>query len=180
LSFSVHLDGLREHHDAAVCREGTYDIAVDAIKKAVKRGFRVTTNSTLFEGVKPAEVRRFFDEVMDLGVEGMMISPGYRYETAPDQDHFLHQQRSNELFKQILENPNPRWKFNLSPLFLRFLQGKIEYDCTPWGMPTYNIFGWQKPFYLLQDGYAGSFYELMKSTAWASYGSRSGKPAVTY
>jgi len=176
LSFSVHLDGLREHHDAAVCREGTYDIAVDAIKEAVKRGFRVTTNSTLFEGVKPAEVRRFFDEVMDLGVEGMMISPGYRYEKAPDQDHFLHQQSSNDLFKQILENPNPRWKFNLSPLFLRFLQGKIEYDCTPWGMPTYNIFGWQKPCYLLQDGYASTFDELMKSTAWASYGKKSGNP----
>jgi len=176
LSFSVHLDGLREHHDAAVCRGGTYDVAVDAIKEAVKRGFRVTTNSTLFEGVKPAEMRRFFDEVMDLGVEGMMISPGYRYEKAPDQKHFLHQQRSNDLFKQILENPNPRWKFNLSPLFLRFLQGKIDYDCTPWGMPTYNIFGWQKPCYLLQDGYASTFAELMKSTAWASYGKKSGNP----
>ncbi len=176
LTFSVHLDGLREHHDAVVCREGTYDIAVEAIKEAVKRGFRVTTNSTLFEGVKPAEVRRFFDEVMDLGVEGMMISPGYRYEKAPDQDHFLPQQRSTDLFKQILENPNPRWKFNLSPLFLRFLQGKIEYDCTPWGMPTYNIFGWQKPCYLLQDGYANTFDELMKSTAWASYGKKSGNP----
>ena len=176
LSFSVHLDGLREHHDAAVCREGTYDIAVDAIKEAVKGGFRVTTNSTLFEGAKPAEMRRFFDEVMALGVESMMISPGYRYEKAPDQDHFLRQQRSNDLFKQILENPNPRWKFNLSPLFLRFLQGKIEYDCTPWGMPTYNIFGWQKPCYLLQDGYGNTFDELMKSTAWASYGKKSGNP----
>src|SRR6266700_994203 len=176
LSFSVHLDGLREHHDAAVCRDGTFDIAVEAIKEAVKRGFRVTTNSTLFEGVKPAEVRRFFDEVMDLGVEGMMISPGYRYEKAPDQDHFLPQQRSTDLFKQILENPNPRWKFNLSPLFLRFLQGKIEYDCTPWGMPTYNIFGWQKPCYLLQDGYADTFQELLDSTEWQNYGTESGNP----
>ena len=174
LSFSVHLDGLREHHDAAVCREGTFDIAVAAIKEAVSRGFRVTTNSTLFEGVNPGEVRQFFDTVMELGVEGMMISPGYRYEKAPDQDHFLRKQRSNDLFRQILENPNPRWKFNLSPLFLRFLQGKIEYDCTPWGMPTYNIFGWQKPCYLLQDGYAGTFVELMASTAWDNYGAKSG------
>ncbi len=174
LSFSVHLDGLREHHDAAVCRDGTFDIAVEAIKEAVRRGFRVTTNSTLFGGVKAADVRKFFDTDMDLGVEGMMISPAYRYEKAPDQEHFLHKQRSNELFKQILENPNPRWKFNLSPLFLRFLQGKIEYDCTPWGMPTYNIFGWQKPCYLLQDGYASTFAELMVSTAWANYGSKSG------
>ena len=174
LSFSVHLDGLREHHDAAVCREGTFDIAVAAIKEAVSRGFRVTTNSTLFEGVNPGEVRQFFDTVMELGVEGMMNSPGYRYEKAPDQDHFLRKQRSNDLFRQILENPNPRWKFNLSPLFLRFLQGKIEYDCTPWGMPTYNIFGWQKPCYLLQDGYAGTFVELMASTAWDNYGAKSG------
>jgi hopanoid biosynthesis associated radical SAM protein HpnH len=178
-SFSVHLDGLREHHDAAVCREGTFDIAVEAIKEAVQRGFRVTTNSTFFEGVNSAEVRQFFDAVMDLGVEGMMISPGYRYEKAPDQDHFLHQQRSHDLFKQILENPNPRWKFNLSPLFLRFLQGKIEYDCTPWGMPTYNIFGWQKPCYLLQDGYAGSFAELLEMTAWENYGTRSGNSKCT-
>jgi hopanoid biosynthesis associated radical SAM protein HpnH len=178
-SFSIHLDGLQAHHDAAVCREGTFDIAVDAITEAIKRGFRVTTNSTFFEGVNPAEVRRFFDRVMDLGVESMMISPGYRYEKAPDQDHFLHKQRSNDLFKQILENPNPRWKFNLSPLFLRFLQGKIEYDCTPWGMPTYNIFGWQKPCYLLQDGYAGTFGELMETTAWENYGAKSGNSKCT-
>jgi hopanoid biosynthesis associated radical SAM protein HpnH len=174
LTLSVHLDGLREHHDAAVCREGTFDIAVAAIKEAVSRGFRVTTNSTFFAGVDPGEVRQFFDAVMDLGVEGMMISPGYRYEKAPDQDHFLHKQRSNDLFKQILENPNPRWKFNLSPLFLRFLQGKIDYDCTPWGMPTYNIFGWQKPCYLLQDGYAGTLVELMEATSWGNYGAKSG------
>jgi hopanoid biosynthesis associated radical SAM protein HpnH len=179
LTFSVHLDGLREHHDAAVCRDGTFDIAVAAIKEAVNHGFRVTTNSTFFEGTNPGEVRKFFDLVMDLGVEGMMISPGYRYEKAPDQDHFLHKQRSNDLFRQILENPNPRWKFNLSPLFLRFLQGKIEYDCTPWGMPTYNIFGWQKPCYLLQDGYAETFVELMEATAWENYGARSGNSKCT-
>jgi hopanoid biosynthesis associated radical SAM protein HpnH len=175
-SFSIHLDGLRAHHDAAVCREGTFDIAVDAIRAAIERGFRVTTNSTFFEGVNPAEVRQFFDAVMDLGVEAIMISPGYRYEKAPNQDAFLNKQRSKDLFRQILENPNPRWKFNLSPLFLRFLQGKIEYDCTPWGMPTYNIFGWQKPCYLLQEGYASTFAELMEKTQWDEYGSRSGNP----
>jgi hopanoid biosynthesis associated radical SAM protein HpnH len=178
-SFTVHLDGLKAHHDKAVCRDGTYDIAVEAIKEAVKRGFRVTTNSTLFEGADAAEMREFFDKVMDLGVEGMMISPGYSYEKAPDQDKFLHKQRSNDLFKQILENPNPRWKFNLSPLFLRFLQGKVDYDCTPWGMPTYNIFGWQKPCYLLQDGYANSFAELMELTEWKNYGPKSGNAKCT-
>jgi hopanoid biosynthesis associated radical SAM protein HpnH len=178
-SFTVHLDGLKAHHDNAVCRDGTYDIAVDAIKEAVRCGFRVTTNSTLFEGANPAEMRKFFDTVMDLGVEGMMISPGYSYEKAPDQDKFLHKQRSNDLFKQILENPNPRWKFNLSPLFLRFLQGKVDYDCTPWGMPTYNIFGWQKPCYLLQDGYANSFADLMELTEWNKYGPKSGNDKCT-
>ncbi|HVY70455.1 MAG TPA: adenosyl-hopene transferase HpnH [Verrucomicrobiae bacterium] len=176
LTFSVHLDGLREHHDAAVCRQGTFDIAVEAIKEAIQRGFRVTTNSTIFEGANPAEVRQFFDLVMGLGVEGMMISPGYRYEKAPDQEHFLHKQRSRELFKQILGNPKRSWKFNLSPLFLQYLQGKIDYDCTPWGMPTYNIFGWQKPCYLMQDGYATTFAELMASTAWEKYGAKSGNP----
>jgi hopanoid biosynthesis associated radical SAM protein HpnH len=175
-SFSVHLDGLQAHHDAAVSREGTFGIAVDAIREAIKQGFRVTTNSTFFDGINPAEVRQFFDAVMDLGVEGMMISPGYRYEKAPKQDDFLNKQRSNDLFRQILENPNPRWKFNLSPLFLRFLQGKIDYDCTPWGMPTYNIFGWQRPCYLLQEGHASTFAELMEMTRWHEYGTRSGNP----
>ncbi len=170
LSFSVHLDGLADHHDAAVCRAGTFDIAVDAIREAVRRGFRVTTNSTFFGGADPAAVRRFFDFVMDLGVEGMMISPGYPYQNAPDQQHFLHKQRSQQLFRQILENPSPRWKFNQSQLFLRFLQGTIDYDCTPWGMPTYNVLGWQKPCYLLQEGYAKTFAELITTTPWEGYG----------
>src|SRR5579872_5204108 len=176
LTLSVHLDGLAKHHDAAVCRDGTFAAAVDAIKEAVKRGFRVTTNSTIFEGVNPAEMREFFDFVMSLGVEGMMISPGYRYQNAPDQEHFLHKQRSRELFKQILGNPRRSWKFNLSPLFLHFLQGKVDYECTPWGMPTYNVFGWQKPCYLLQDGYAKTFAELLDSTAWDNYGAKSRNP----
>src|SRR5690349_3655458 len=176
LTFSVHLDGLAKHHDAAVCRKGTFDTAVEAIKEAVKRGFRVTTNSTIFEGVNPAEMREFFDLVMSLGVEGVMISPGYRYQMAPDQEHFLHKQSSRELFKQILGNPRRSWKFNLSPLFLQYLQGNIDYECTPWGMPTYNVFGWQKPCYLLQEGYAKTFAELLESTAWDKYGAKSRNP----
>jgi hopanoid biosynthesis associated radical SAM protein HpnH len=159
-----------------VCREGTFATAVEAIKESVERGFRVTTNSTIFEGVDPAEMREFFDFVMSLGVEGMMLSPGYRYQRAPDQEHFLHKQRSRELFRQILGNPRRSWKFNLSPLFLQYLQGKVEYECTPWGMPTYNVFGWQKPCYLLQEGYAKTFAELMESTAWDKYGAKSGNP----
>jgi len=176
LTFSVHLDGQREHHDFSVCREGGYDIAVDAMREAIRRGFRVTTNTTLFDGADPNSVRSFFDEMMDLGVEGMMLSPGYSYDKAPDQQHFLGRARTRRLFRAMLSNRRKRWVFNQSPLFLEFLMGKRDYPCTPWGMPTYNIFGWQKPCYLLQDGYAETFQELMESTDWDKYGTESGNP----
>jgi hopanoid biosynthesis associated radical SAM protein HpnH len=170
LNFSIHMDGLAEEHDFAVCREGVYDEAVDAIREALKRGFRVTSNTTLFDGVKPERVRDFFDTMMDIGVEGMMISPGYSYAKAPDQEHFLRRSRTREFFGKILSYPKRRWKFNQSPLFLEFLMGHREYRCTPWGNPTYNVFGWQKPCYLLQDGYCESFDELLESTDWNRYG----------
>ena len=173
-SFSVHMDGLREDHDEAVCRDGVYDKAIDAIRLAVSRGFRVTTNTTLFDTADPARTRQFFDAMMDLGVEGMMLSPGYQYLKAPDQEHFLRRQRSNELFRSILSNPKRRWKFNQSPLFLQFLMGKQDFECTPWGLPTYNLFGWQRPCYLLQEGYAATFKELMEETRWQEYGRASG------
>ncbi len=176
LTFSVHLDGQEEHHDLSVCREGGYDIAVDAIKLALARGFRVTTNTTLFDGTDPKSVRAFFDDMMELGVEGMMLSPGYSYEKAPDQQHFLGRARTRRLFRSILSNREKNWRFNLSPLFLEFLMGKRTYPCTPWGMPTYNVFGWQKPCYLLQDGYADTFQELLAETDWANYGTESGNP----
>src|SRR5262250_1807449 len=115
LSFSVHMDGLREEHDEAVCRDGVYDVAVPAIKAALRRGFRVTTNTTLFDGANPLRMREFFDAMMDLGVEGMMVSPGYSYAKAPDQEHFLRTQRANELFSKILTSPKRRWRFNQSP-----------------------------------------------------------------
>lgn len=177
LTFSVHLDGLREEHDLAVCREGGYDIALDAIKEALRLGFRVTTNTTLFDGADPKSVRAFFDEMMNVGVEGMMLSPGYSYDKAPDQKHFLGRARTRRMFRAILSNRKKEWQFNLSPLFLEFLMGKRTYPCTPWGMPTYNVFGWQKPCYLLQDGYAESFSELLETTDWANYGTESGNPA---
>ncbi len=176
LTFSVHLDGQREHHDESVCRPGGYDIAAEAIRLAIARGFRVTTNTTLFEGADPKSVRAFFDEMMDLGVEGMTLSPGYSYEKAPDQGRFLGRQRTRSLFRLILSNRKKRWKFNQSPLFLDFLMGRRHYRCTPWGMPTYNLFGWQKPCYLLQDGYADSFQQLLDSTCWDNYGTESGNP----
>src|SRR6202790_5011815 len=176
LTFSVHLDGQREEHDLAVCREGGYDIAVDAVKEALRRGFRVTTNTTLFDGASPKSVRAFFDEMMELGVEGMMLSPGYSYDKAPDQKHFLGRARTRRMFRAILSNRKPNWRFNLSPLFLEFLMGKQDFKCTPWGMPTYNIFGWQKPCYLLQDGYTDTFKELLDTTEWSNYGTESGNP----
>jgi hopanoid biosynthesis associated radical SAM protein HpnH len=179
LTFSVHMDGLEENHDFAVCREGTYQKAVTAIRQAVNSGFRVTTNTTLFDGADPNAVRDFFDAMMEIGVEGMMVSPGYAYDKAPDQKSFLKRKTTNELFEMILSNRRDgrrRWRFNQSPLFLEFLMGKREYECTPWGMPTYNLFGWQKPCYLLQEGYADSFSELMRDTQWENYGRASGNP----
>ena len=176
LTFSVHVDGEREHHDFSVCREGGYDIAVDAVKEALRRGFRVTTNTTLFDGADPNSVRNFFDEMMEVGVESMMLSPGYSYDKAPDQKHFLGRARTRRLFRAILSNRKKHWRFNQSPLFLEFLMGKRTYACSAWGMPTFNIFGWQKPCYLLQDGYADSFAELMNDTKWDEYGTESGNP----
>ncbi len=176
LTFSVHVDGQREHHDFSVCREGGYEVAIDGMREAVRRGFRVTTNTTLFDGADPNSVRAFFDEMMDVGVEGMMLSPGYSYDKAPDQSHFLGRARTRSVFRAMLSNRKKRWVFNQSPLFLEFLMGKRDYPCTPWGMPTFNLFGWQKPCYLLQDGYADTFAELMESTNWEHYGTESGNP----
>ena len=176
LTFSVHVDGEREHHDFSVCREGGYELAIEGMREALKRGFRVTTNTTLFDGADPSSVRAHFDQMMELGVEGMMLSPGYSYDKAPDQKHFLGKARTKRLFRAILSNRKKTWQFNQSTLFLEYLMGEREYTCTPWGMPTYNIFGWQKPCYLLQDGYADTFSELMEATAWNEYGTESGNP----
>jgi hopanoid biosynthesis associated radical SAM protein HpnH len=176
LSFSVHVDGQKEHHDFSVCREGGYELALHGIRAAVAAGFRVTTNTTLFDGADPNSVRRFFDEMMEVGVESMMVSPGYSYDKAPDQKHFMGRARIRRMFRAMLSNRKKSWRFNQSPLFLEYLMGKRHYSCTPWGMPTYNIFGWQKPCYLLQDGYAESYKELMETTEWTSYGTESGNP----
>jgi hopanoid biosynthesis associated radical SAM protein HpnH len=175
-SFSVHLDGPREEHDHAVCRDGVYEIAIAAIRAALQAGFRVTTNTTLYDDADPKRLRAFFDTLMDLGVEGMMLSPGYSYSKAPDQDHFLKREQTTRLFRRLLNDAKRRWKFNQSPLFLEFLKGNWQLECTPWGNPTYNLFGWQKPCYLLDDGYVATFRELMESTDWDRYGRASGNP----
>jgi hopanoid biosynthesis associated radical SAM protein HpnH len=178
LSLSIHMDGPREEHDHAVCREGTYDIAVRAIKAALAGGFRVTTNTTLFDTADPERIRGFFDEMMHLGVEGMMVSPGYPYDKAPDQEHFLKRNQTTLLFRKLLDKPR-RWVFNQSPLFMEFLKGNWQLECTPWGNPTYNLFGWQKPCYLMNEGYAQSFQELLDTTDWSNYGCASGNPKCT-
>jgi len=173
-TFSVHLDGLRERHDASVCREGVFDIAVEAIQTALKKGFRVTVNCTLFDKETPEEVADFFDYAMKLGVEGINVSPGFSYERAPRQDVFLSRRNSKELFRSIFalgKKRNRKWSFNQSSLFLDFLAGNQDYRCTAWSTPTYNIFGWQRPCYLLvAEGYASSFRELMEETEWEKYG----------
>jgi len=179
LSFSVHLDGPREMHDHAVDRKGVFDIAVQAIKAAKAKGFNVTTNTTIFQGADPKVLQEFFDFVGSLGVDGMMISPGYSYEWAPDQEHFLHREQTKALFREILapmKSGEKRWNFNHNPLFLDFLTGDKDYDCTPWGMPSYSVLGWQKPCYLLNEGYYQSYQELLEKTEWEKYGRASGNP----
>lgn len=172
LTFNVHLDGVEERHDASVQRAGVHRTAVAAIRAARARGFRVTTNSTLFVGQDPEEAHRFFDEVMALGVEGMTVSPGYGYERAPDQDHFLRRDETRALFRRVLAPARERgWRFNHSPFYLDFLAGLRDYQCTPWGSPNYSVFGWQRPCYLFSEGgYAKTFAELMETTEWDRYG----------
>jgi hopanoid biosynthesis associated radical SAM protein HpnH len=178
-SFSVHLDGLEEEHDHYVDRKGVFATAVSAIKAAKARGFRVTTNTTVFDGTPPERVQAFFDFATELGVDGMMISPGYRYEKAPDQNHFLAREQTKALFREILapyKAGTKKWNFNASPLFLDFLMGEKDYECTPWGMPSYSLFGWQKPCYLLGEGYYETYAELIEKTDWSQYGRASGNP----
>ena len=170
-TFSVHLDGNRERHDASVCREGVFDVAVDGIHHALEKGFRVTINCTLYEGVTAEETAAFFDFVTELGIEGITLTAGFSYETTGRSDLFLKRNAGKQLFREIFEiGKGRRWKFNHTSLYLDFLSGNQTYQCTPWGNPTRNIFGWQKPCYLLNDGYAGSFRELLEGTKWEEYG----------
>jgi hopanoid biosynthesis associated radical SAM protein HpnH len=179
LTFMVHLDGLREWHDKCVDRKGVFDVAVKAIKAAKARGFRVNTNTTIFDGVDIKQMQEFFDFLTDLGIDGMTISPGYSYEWAPDQEHFLKREQTRALFREILtpyKTGKKNWNFNHNPLFLDFLTGEKDYDCTPWGSPSYSVLGWQKPCYLLNEGYYKSFQELVQDTDWSKYGHKSGNP----
>jgi hopanoid biosynthesis associated radical SAM protein HpnH len=170
LFFSVHLDGLKDHHDKSVCQDGVFDRAVSAIKAAQARGFAVNVNATIFDGHAAEDIAAFLDYAKELGV-GVSISPGYAYERAPDQAHFLARKKTKDLFRKVFAlGKGKGWKFMHSGMFLDFLAGNQEAHCTPWGMPTRNIFGWQKPCYLLGEGYAKTYKELMETTDWDSYG----------
>ena len=171
LTFSLHLDGDREHHDASVCQDGVYDKVVAVIEEVRKQGFRANVNCTFFDGTDPENVAEFFDSVMEMGVDSITVSPGYAYERAPDQAHFLNRQKTKNLFREIFRHGKGRkWRFSHSTLYLDFLAGNQQYHCPPWGNPTYNIFGWQKPCYLLGEGFVPTFRELMEETEWEAYG----------
>ncbi|MBW4634449.1 MAG: adenosyl-hopene transferase HpnH [Iphinoe sp. HA4291-MV1] len=179
LTFSVHLDGMQEWHDKCVDRKGVFDIAVGAIRAAKARGFRVATNTTVFDGTDPKQLQELFDFLSTLGIDGMTISPGYSYEWAPDQDHFLKREQTRALFRQIFapyKAGQKNWNFINSPLFLDFLIGEKDYECTPWGSPSYSVLGWQKPCYLLNEGHYKTFRELLDKTDWSQYGHKSGNP----
>jgi hopanoid biosynthesis associated radical SAM protein HpnH len=168
----VHIDGLRERHDAAVAKEGVFDAAIEAVRDAKQRGFQVATNSTFFNTDTPQTVIDVLDFLNDeVGVDRMMISPAYAYEKAPDQEHFLGVQETRELFtKAFAGGRRRRWRLNHSPLFLDFLEGKVDYQCTAWGIPSYSLFGWQRPCYLMSDGYTETYRELVETTDWEAYG----------
>jgi len=171
LTISVHLDGLRELHDASVCRDGVFDRAVGGIRAAKAAGFRVSTNTTVYATSSPAQIRDLFNFLMDVGVDGLMVSPGFDYPEAANQAVFLTRPRMIETFRSLLAFPDRRrWRFYHSPAFLEFLRGGRVLQCTPWGNPTRSVLGWQRPCYLLADGYADSFDDLMRETAWEQYG----------
>ncbi len=176
-SWSIHLDGDEGQHDASVCQDGVYEKCIEAIKLAKDRGFRTQINATLFNNADPDRIAKFFDQMMEMGLDGITVSPGYAYERAPDQQHFLNRDTTKTLFRNILsQNKNrkaegkKKWSFTQSDLFMNFLAGNETYACSPWSMPARNVFGWQKPCYLLGEGYVSSFKELMESTDWDTYG----------
>jgi hopanoid biosynthesis associated radical SAM protein HpnH len=170
LFFSVHVDGIKKHHDKSVCMDGGFDRAIAGVKAALAKGFTVNVNATIFDGHPAEDIAEFLDMAKELGV-GVSISPGYAYERAPDQQHFLARQKTKELFRKVFALGKGRdWKLMHSGMFLDFLAGNQEAHCTPWGMPTRNIFGWQKPCYLLGEGYVNTYRELMDTTDWDSYG----------
>ncbi len=173
LTLSIHLDGLEEVHDRIVAQDGTFKIAVEAIKKSKKMGYRVTSATTFFEDTSVDEAEKFFDFIKKLGVDGVTLASAFRYPDAPDQEHFFGRKKTFEFFKELLgRNKKGRWDINHSPFYQDFLKGNRDYNCTPWGNPNYSVLGWQKPCYLLDEGYSETFRDLMETTEWNNYGHR--------
>ena len=171
LTLSIHLDGMEEDHDRIVDQKGTFKLAIEAVQEAKKRGFRVTSATTFFEDTTVEKAEEFLDYLSPLGIDGVTMASAFRYPDAPDQDHFFGRRRTFDFFDKLLaKNKKGRWDLNHSPLYLEFLRGKRDYSCTPWGNPNYSVLGWQKPCYLLDDGYAETFKELMETTEWENYG----------
>ncbi len=170
-TWSIHLDGDRKMHDKSVCQDGVYDTCIEAITLAKSRGFRVQVNCTVFDGENADHLAAFFTTMKEMGVE-ITISPGYAYERASDQEHFLTRQKTRQFFRDVFAKGNggKDWVFTNSPLFLDFLAGNQTYECTPWSMPLRTVFGWQKPCYLVGEGYVKTFKELMEGTDWEQYG----------
>ncbi|PKW17504.1 adenosyl-hopene transferase HpnH [Saccharopolyspora spinosa] len=171
-AWAVHIDGLEERHDESVCKQGVFAQAVDNVKEVQRRGFRVTTNSTFFTSDTPQSVIEVLEYLNnDLRVDQMMLSPAYAYDKAPDQEHFLGVTETRELFRKVFaDGRRKKWRFNHSPLFLDFLEGKVDFQCTAWAIPSYSLYGWQRPCYLMNDGYVGSYQELLADTDWSAYG----------
>ena len=171
-SWAVHIDGLEQRHDESVCKKGVFAQAVENVKEAQRRGFRVTTNSTFFSNDSPSSVIEVLDYLNnELEVDKMMVSPAYAYDKAPDQEHFLGVTETRELFRKVFaDGRRKKWRFNHSPLFLDFLEGKVDFACTAWAIPSYSLYGWQRPCYLMSDGYASSYQELLEETDWSAYG----------
>jgi len=171
LTLSVHLDGMEEDHDRIVDQKGTFKLAIEAVQEAKKRGFRVTSATTFFEDTTVEKAEEFLDYLTSLGIDGVTMASAFRYQDAPDQDHFFGRRRTFDFFDKLLaKNKKDRWDLNHSPLYLEFLRGQRDYSCTPWGNPSYSVLGWQKPCYLLDEGYAETFKELMETTEWENYG----------
>jgi hopanoid biosynthesis associated radical SAM protein HpnH len=171
-AWMVHIDGLKERHDESVNKEGGFDGAVEAIRQAQRAGFKVMTNTTFFNTDTPADVIGVLDYLNDeIKVDNMQISPAYAYSKAPDQEHWLGVNETRELFrKAFADGRRKKWRLNHSPVFLDFLEGKRELACTAWGIPSYSLLGWQKPCYLLDDGYAKTYKELIEETDWDAFG----------
>jgi hopanoid biosynthesis associated radical SAM protein HpnH len=171
-TWSIHLDGDQAMHDKSVCQDGVYETAVEAIRLAKSKGFRTQINCTIFDGADPERLATFFDEMKTIGCDGITISPGYAYERAPDQEHFLNRAKTKQFFRDVLKRGNggKNWVFTNSSLFMDFLAGNQTYECSPWSMPARTVFGWQKPCYLLGEGYTKTFKDLMETTEWDQYG----------